>query len=144
MPRATQPSAIVSERSMASSWRWKWPSSSMIFSSSAMARDGCLSLDVDDAVVVLLPVALVGRLGGLQHRVAERVLVDDDDVVALLLELVDQAHLGGGDLAAGLVAGLFHYLGEDLLVGVGKLVPGLSRDDRQQRIDDVAGERDVL
>src|SRR6478609_10786570 len=123
---------MVSERSMASSWRWKWPSSSMIFSSSAMARDGCLLLDVDDAVVVLLPVAEVGRLGRLQHRVAERVLVDDDDVVALLLELVDQPDLGGGDLAAGLVAGFLHHFGEDLLVDVGELGPGLAGDDGQQ------------
>src|SRR5215207_6222852 len=138
MPRASQPSAIVPLVSTASSWTWKCPSSSMIFSSppgvsAAIARTARL-LDVDDAVVVLLAIAEVGRLGRLQDRVAERVLVDDDDVVALLLELVDEAQLGRGDLPAGLIAGLFHHLGEDLLVGVRELGPGLARHDGQQRI----------
>src|SRR4051812_29413912 len=135
---------MVSERSMASSWRWKCPSSSMIFSSSAMARRRFPLLEVDDAVVVLLAIAEVGGLRRLQHGIAEGVLVDDDDVIALLLELVDEPQLGGGDLAASLVGGLLRHLGEDLLVGVGELRPGLAGDDGQQRVDDVAGQRDVL
>ena len=87
---------------------------------------------------------MVGGLGVFQHGFAEGVFVDRDDVVALLLELVDQTRFRRNDVAAGLLGCFLHHVTEDLFFIRTELAPELARGDGQERVDDVAGQRDVL
>src|SRR5512133_36643 len=116
-PSAIQPSKGVPERSTSSSCAWNWPSSPSTWGMSSIdcmcsfsvvfVRCGASQtarrlrppprgaprsalLQVDDAVVVGLAIAVIGGLRVLQDGLAERVLVHDDHVIALLLELADQ------------------------------------------------------
>src|SRR6185369_12161024 len=79
---------------------------------SGVLRRPTRSLEVDDAVVVRLAIAVVSGLGVLQHCLAETVLVHHDYVVRLL-ELVDQASFGSDDFAARLFGCFLHHVSED-------------------------------
>src|SRR6218665_2790882 len=88
----------------------------MVLSAGWMRGGGGGSLDGQDALLVPLAQAMVGRPGGLKHGLAEGPLVNRDQVVPLVSELLHQARLGGEDLVAGLVCGFLHHRAEDLLV----------------------------
>src|SRR6266542_7131517 len=80
----------------------------------------------------------------LHDRILERLLVRIDDREPFLLELVSELALALCDVGGRVRRRLARDRNKDLLVAVGELRPDERRDLRRERIDDVAGQDNVL